>query len=251
MKYSRAKTIELINSQSKWFHRIDLGHDLITPGVYNGSTILNNLNIPEDCSGKRVLDLGTRDGFFAFEFERRGAQVVAVDYVPREKTGFHIASDILDSKVEYIHENIYNLSSSVIGTFDIVLFLGLLYHLPDPIRAINIVRSLSKDLMYLETQCIEKALLLPDGTFSDLASIHPILLEIPILQFYPNASLNNDPTNYWAPNLKALEAMLAECRFEVTKSMINNNRAIVSCKVIENARLAYFESISSTTVRKE
>jgi len=251
MKYSKAKTIELINSLPNWFHRIDLGYDIITPGVYNGLRILNNLDIPENCSGKRVLDLGTRDGFFAFELERRGAQVVAVDYVPKEKTGFHIASDILDSKVDYIHENIYNLSPSVIGTFDIVLFLGLLYHLPDPIRAINLVRSLSKDLMCLETQCIEKALLLPDGTFTDLASIHPILLEVPILQFYPNASLNNDPTNYWAPNLRALEAMLAECRFKVTKSIINGNRAIVNCKVIENLMLENLEKISSKTVRKE
>lgn len=245
MKFSKSAAQKMINSVPNWYHKIEIGTDLITPGITDGGVTLKKLDIPKDCTGKRVLDIGTRDGYFAFELEKRGAEVVAIDYVPIEKTGFHVVAELLDSKVVYIHENIYNLNPDSLGTFDIVLFLGLLYHLPDPINALNIVRSLCTDRMYLETQSIDNALMLPDGKFTSLDSISPVLTQIPLVQFYPGRSLNNDPTNYWAPNLKALEAMLSECRFTTISKLLNGNRAIVECKVVENSELDYLGKIAS------
>src|ERR1051325_1634137 len=83
--------------------------------------------IPGDLTGKRVLDIGAWDGWFSFEMERRGADVVAVDSA--EHTQFRVARDLLGSKVEYRIGDICRLSSQNFGRFDIVLFFGVLYHL--------------------------------------------------------------------------------------------------------------------------
>jgi hypothetical protein len=65
---------------------------ITTPGINNTAQVLALLDLPDDARGLRVLDLGTRDGFFAFEMERRGAEVIAVDYIPKDQTGFAVAS---------------------------------------------------------------------------------------------------------------------------------------------------------------
>ncbi|MEZ0389208.1 MAG: class I SAM-dependent methyltransferase, partial [Verrucomicrobium sp.] len=75
-------------------------------------------DFPQDCRGMRVLDIGTRDGYFAFECERRGAEVLAVDYFPAEQTGFAIAARLLNSSVEYRQKNMYELSAAELGQFD-------------------------------------------------------------------------------------------------------------------------------------
>lgn len=247
--YSQPEIRQLLSTVPHWYHRIVINDEITTPGINDGAQTLKRLQLPMDCRGKRVLDLGTRDGYFAFEMERRGAEVVAVDYVPPDKTGFAVVSRILGSKVTHLHANIYNLSPQTLGTFDIVLFLGLLYHLPDLVRALNVVRSLCHDRMYLETQSIDNALLLPDGSTVPLASVAPVLADMPLVQFYPGRTLNNDPTNYWAPNLKALTAMLTECRFSVLRQSLHQDRAIVECQTAENEELAYFNAISSSTTR--
>jgi hypothetical protein len=64
---------------------------ITTPGINNTAQVLALLDLPDDARGLRVLDLGTR-GFFAFEMERRGAEVIAVDYIPKDQTGFAVAS---------------------------------------------------------------------------------------------------------------------------------------------------------------
>src|SRR5205085_3065443 len=152
-----------IGSAKYWYHRIPIRPGIVTPGVNDAEATLAVLDPPDDCTGLRVLDLGARDGFFSFAFERRGAEVVAVDYVPADQTGFAIAAELLGSKVTYLHENVYNLTPEKHGTFDVVLCLGLLYHLPDPMRALHLMRALCRDRFYLETQAIDKASLLPDG----------------------------------------------------------------------------------------
>ena len=124
-----------IESVPYWYHRIPIQPGLVTPGVNDCATTLARLGLPDDCRGMRALDLGTRDGFFAFELERRGAQVLAVDYMPRDRSGFDIAARLVGYQGSYLQENIYNLSAEQIGSFDLVLFLGLLYHLPEIGRA--------------------------------------------------------------------------------------------------------------------
>lgn len=230
-KFSFKEVIKEISKVKHWYHQIELAPGVITPGINNSRDVFQMLNFPKDCRGLRILDLGTRDGFFAFELEKRGATVVATDYVPEKTTGFAISKKILNSKkVEYRQDNIYNLDPKTYGHFDIVLFLGLLYHLPDPLKALRLIRNVCRGRLYLETQGINNAFLLPDGKFTKLSDISPLLEKIPIMQFYPQKSLNNDPSNYWAPNLVCLDGMLQETNFTVTKKFVTGNRLIAICK---------------------
>ena len=83
-----------------------------------------------------------------------------------------------------MHANIYDLSAETLGRFDIVLFLGLIYHLPDPIEALHRVRSVAKGRLCLESHVIDNALLLSDGRSVPLASISQELGSVPLMQFY-------------------------------------------------------------------
>src|SRR3954453_6399810 len=122
MNLSDARVRERIGSVRVWYHKVPLRPGVVTPGTCDPSATLALLDLPADCRGLRALDLGTRDGYFAFELERRGAEVLAVDYVPARETGFAVAAEVLGSKVEYLQANVYGLTPERIGTFDVVLF---------------------------------------------------------------------------------------------------------------------------------
>jgi hypothetical protein len=123
--------------------------------------------------------------------------VLAIDYVPAERTGFAIAAKLLDSRVAFRHANFYHLDPRELGTFDLVLFLGLLYHLPDPVGALRLVRSLCRSRLYLETLVIDQALLLPHGSEVPLGALDDRLAAVPMMQFFPGAVRSGDPTNFW------------------------------------------------------
>lgn len=243
MKLDEKSIIEKINSRP-WYHRIEIRPGIITPGINDTSTTLKLLDLPNNCRGLRVLDLGTRDGFFAFEMERRGAEVVAIDYIDKQETGFQVASELLNSKVHFQKENIYQLTTEKYGIFDIVLFLGLIYHLPDPMRALRIVRAMCKGYLFLESHVIDNGVLLADGKTVPLAKLSHHLVNIPIMQFYQGRSLNNDPTNYWGPNLKCLEEMLIESNFKVLEKKLGGSRAIFKCEIASNTELAQYNDMA-------
>ncbi len=184
-----------------WWHRIDLGHGVVTPGVDDSRGRLKRLRLPLDLSGRSVLDVGAWDGFFSFEAERRGARrVVACDRWDSTTggaapTGFRIARDALDSKVEELPGGIEGADSRALGTFDLVLCLGVLYHVTDPFDTIQRLRALTGTLLILDTEL--------DATF----------FPRPAMAFYPGKSLRGDPTNWFAPNLSGLRAMLMEVGF--------------------------------------
>jgi len=237
---SDADVRAMVAAYPHWYHRIELRPGLVTPGTNDSPLHLRLLDLPADCSGIRALDLGARDGFFSFELERRGASVLAVDYMPAERTGFPIAAQVLGSRVVFRRANLYHLTPAEIGTFDLVLFLGLLYHLPDPIRAMRIVRSLCTSRMYLETLVIDDAMPMPDGSEAPLAQVDARLAALPLMQFFPGASCNGDPTNYWGPNVRCVEAMLAETEFRVERVARLPRRAVFQCGVVSNPPAAYY-----------
>src|SRR5215212_3755329 len=122
---------------------------------------LARLNLPASLAGQSVLDIGAWDGFFSFEAERRGAsRVVAADYYSwhgtgwgtgQGKAGFQLAREALGSRVEDADVDVMDLSPGRLGTFDVVLFLGVLYHLPNPLLALERVAAMANDLLVLET----------------------------------------------------------------------------------------------------
>ena len=244
---SDADARAMVAGYTRWYHRIEVRPGIVTPGINDSPFNLRMLELPADCSGMRVLDIGARDGFFSFELERRGADVLAVDYMPAERTGFPIAAQLLGSRVPFRQANLYHLSPAELGTFDLVLFLGLLYHLPDPIRALRIVRSLCTWRMYLETLVIDDTVLLPDGSQTTLAQMDPRLATIPLMQFFPGASCGADPTNYWGPNVHCVEAMLGETEFRVERVARVTTRALFQCAAVANPQSAYYLNAADGT----
>ncbi|MEO7271784.1 MAG: methyltransferase domain-containing protein, partial [Vicinamibacterales bacterium] len=202
-----------------WYHPIEIRPGIVTPGANDARSVLAMLDLPADCRGLRALDLGTRDGFFAFELERRGADVVAVDYMASTESGFSVASTLLGSRVTFLQRNLYQLTAAELGTFDIVLFLGLLYHLPDPLGALRLVRHLTRQRMYLET------LVLDFG--ADTAAV-------PLMRFFSGSSWAGDPTNYWGPNIRCVEQMLSEVEFAATRVVPYGERCLFACDAISD-----------------
>lgn len=203
---------EKINSK-EWYHAIEVAPGITTPGRYNPKPYLDTMGFPNDFTEKTVLDIGCYDGFFSFEAERRGAKrVLATDRHPPDHCGFSIAHKLIGSNVEYNIASVYDLSPEIHGTFDVVLFLGVLYHLRHPILALEKIHSVCKEYAFVETHVLDNNLIYNQAHFK-LKNLHPALVETSIMQFYPNGELNNDVSNWIAPNIKCVEQMLASSGF--------------------------------------
>lgn len=189
----------------RWYHTIDLGQGVVTRGVDNSLERLARVHLPTDLSGRSVLDIGAWDGFFSFEAERRNAsRVVATDHYAwhgagwgtgQGKEGFQLARAVLNSRVEDVDLDVMDLSRERVGTFDVVLFLGVLYHLPNPLLALERVAAVTGGLLILETV------------------VDMVGLRRPAAAFYPDRELNDDPTNWWGPNQAAVTGMLRSVGF--------------------------------------
>lgn len=229
---------DAIASVPIWYHRIELAPGVVTPGINDSPGTLAHLRLPNDCSGLRALDVGARDGFFSFELERRGADVLALDYMPPQKTGFAVARELLGSGVEYVTDNVYNVTVERYGQFDIVLFLGVLYHLRNPLQALDVLWEVCRGQIFVETQLLDHAFLRPDGSFRSLSERDEELGVVPLMQFYPRASLNGDFTNWWAPNAACLRALLDAAGFDVEHLEVLGTRGIAhGTKSLDPSRL--------------
>ena len=217
---------KMIDSVPIWHHRIELSPGIFTPAVQWTNEVLADINLPEDLSGLRVLDLGARDGFFSFECEKRGAaEVIAVDYSPGELTGFAVASKILNSKVKWITANVYRINELNLGKFDLILFLGVIYHLRNPYLAIDRIYDAIRidGKVIVESHVIDGGFVNENGDWSDLKDIDPRLAKLQIAQFY-QGDLGGDDTNAWAPSLNTLEVMFKNSGFTVDSSWSNHFR---------------------------
>ncbi len=214
----------------EWWHGgMDLGHGVITQGAQQPAmSLLPRLVLPE-LAGKSVIDVCTWDGYIAFECERRGAsRVVATDSLAWNKDsdpnlmpyrtgrdGFDLAHEALNSKVEAVECEVLDLSPHKLGTFDVVLFLGVIYHMRHPLLALERVAALCDDLLILESYV--------ETTENDA----------PLMRFLPDSSLNDDPTNWWAPNTACIEAMLRDVGLaEVSIVSTFGNRAVFHARKV-------------------
>ncbi|MGA3189584.1 MAG: methyltransferase domain-containing protein, partial [Bryobacteraceae bacterium] len=198
-----------------FYHSIELPNGSVIPGL---QTIdqqrwrIAQFPIPQDLHGKRVLDIGAWDGWFSFEMERRGAEVVAVDST--KDTRFLEAKRMLHSKVEHVVADICYLTPRDIGYFDIVLFFGVLYHVKHPILALERVCELTTDLACIESFVTDDQ---PTGT-------------TPTMEFYEGAQLADQFDNWMGPNISCLMAMCRTAGFaRVDFKSAANSRAHVIC----------------------
>ena len=152
----------------EWYHTIDLGDGVVTPGQYDLTPMLPHYGLPASLSGKSVLDVGPAHGFFAFEFERRGATVATAelpnwaehDASPVLREEFALAGDLPEayhrgalgfaiearrSQVRRYFCNVYDLTPERVGTYDLVFCASVLLHLTDPLRALYGIRKVCRD----------------------------------------------------------------------------------------------------------
>jgi tRNA (mo5U34)-methyltransferase len=193
---SSAELQDAVNAIS-WYHRMPLPGGIVTPGESDTARGLPRLRLPERLDGQSVLDIGAWDGFYSFEAKRRGAaRVLATDSYSwtgpgwGSKAGFLLARQALGLDVEDLDIDVMELSPDRVGTFDVVLLLGVLYHLKDPITAVERAASVTGRLLVVETV----------ANFA--------WLPVPTARLFVGAELNSDDTNWWALNPVALRALL-------------------------------------------
>ncbi len=195
-----------VAKEDYWFHQIELPHNLTTPGWSKPRTEkLPYYGLPDDMHGMRVLDIGCAEGFFSFEAERRGAsEVIAVDSFPDSIRRFNICRTALESKAVAFLTNVYDLSPRTFGTFDLVMFFGVLYHLRHPILALEKIASVCSGKLLLQTANYE------DEALGDLsvARFHPFGIESG-----PAENPTFDPTVFWLPNAACVRDMLLHTDF--------------------------------------
>jgi tRNA (mo5U34)-methyltransferase len=149
-----------------WYHTQELAPGVVTPGMFDLRPLVDRYQIPVDLSGQRALDVGTFEGFWAFELERRGADVTAVDvdsiqdldWPPRLRPskdgrrgeGFELARTALGSAVERVGISIYDATPELLGgTFDLVFCGSVLIHLRDPMLALERMAGLCRGRLIL------------------------------------------------------------------------------------------------------
>jgi tRNA (mo5U34)-methyltransferase len=187
-----------------WFHQIDFGNGIVSPGRIAIETLRKQADVyfRGGIAGKSVLDIGCWDGYNSIEAMCRGAsRVLATDHFAwsdgcwGKREAFELARAHLAPAIEVMDSVIHDLTTGRIGTFDIVLFAGVLYHVRNPLRVLTSLAPLAKEVFIVETHL--------DARW----------VRRPAMIFYPGREQDNDPTNWWGPNAACVEAMLRDVGF--------------------------------------
>jgi tRNA (mo5U34)-methyltransferase len=208
-----------VQSRQDWFHTIELPDGTRTPGSVSWEyqqQFLERIQLPERLDGLRVLDIGCYDGFFSFEAERRGADVVAIDVHPVHIRCFELARDLLGSKIPYHQMSVYDLDAKVLGgPFDIVFFFGVFYHLRHPLMSLDNIWNICRDYVLMESHVCDNQFVLDDGSVTTLEEIDPRLVDTPISRYYPHNELNAaDYSNWFGFNIKGVLDSLTSSGFK-------------------------------------
>ncbi|MBC6982693.1 TIGR04290 family methyltransferase [Caulobacter sp. 17J80-11] len=205
----------------EWFHNIELEGVPTAPDHFlhdypNVKWKTFAHAVPADLTGKTVLDIGCNGGFYAIEMKRRGAErVVGLDTDERYLAQARFAAEVTGQEIEFRNLSVYDVAK-LEERFDLVLFLGVLYHLRHPLLALDLIHDhVAGDLMILQSMqrgATATAPVRPDYDFWEKAQFDTPAW--PKLHFIEQAYAG-DWTNWWAPNAACTEAMLRSSGFEV------------------------------------
>ncbi len=218
-----------------WHQKWEIFQGVFVPGRNSISDLCTHAKLPANLAGKRVLDVGAWHGCFSFECERRGAsEVIAYSLEDPEEVGFYRLKEILGSKVQYIKGSAYTLSPRELGTFDIVLFFGVLYHLRYPLLAIDRLRSVTQGQIFVETHVIDNHPWLrgSDGAPTPIAP-KADLQRTPIWRQYREFELGpKDYSNWFGPNTAAVIEGFETAGFQIALVDSWGDRAAFQGKAI-------------------
>jgi tRNA (mo5U34)-methyltransferase len=203
-----------VDEIDNWYHTMELAPGVETPGEFDLRPYVARHQLPERMDGMRAIDVATFNGFWAFEMERRGAEVVALDLEDpaeldwpalRPRTvpdasigqGFHLAREALGSKVERVVTNLYDADPEVLGKFDFAFCGSVLIHLRNQFGALDRINGLLRDGgQFLSVE-----------PYSRIAGLHPLPIAI-YRAHRPTAPV------FWEPAARTWKMMLEACGFE-------------------------------------
>jgi len=233
-----------ISAMPFWYHKIQLPYELVTPGWAPLDPAA--YKIPESLNGKRVLDVGSWDGYWTFEALKRGArEVVAIDdfsdYLgsldKRDRRAWE-TFDLCRSALGYsedvcrrIEMSIYDVSEDRLGIFDVVFFFGILYHLRYPLLALDIISAICKEEIYVESAILDDFSPYRGGMGQGYPGRQVVM------EFYPGKEYGNNETNWWAPTLYCMMNMIKASGFENTEGWkFTNPESLQLCRGFAKGR---------------
>jgi tRNA (mo5U34)-methyltransferase len=204
-----------------WFHNIDLEGVPTAPNHFLGDYPTLKWRrfahaIPADLRGLSVLDIGCNAGFYSLEMKRRGAsRVVAIDSDEGYLAQARFAAEVSGADIDFRRLSVYQVAA-LHERFDLVLFMGVLYHLRYPILALDILHEhVVRDQMVFQCMLrgsMEAGRIEPDYPFSETGIF--LRPDFPAM-FFIEKSYSSDHTNWWIPNRAGVEAMLRSAGFDI------------------------------------
>ena len=233
----RSDLEQRIEALAPWFHNIKLNDIWTAPdhflGDYPGAKFRRfAARLPEDLSGKSVLDIGCNAGFYSIEMKRRGAaRVLGIDSDERYLDQARLASETLGfDDIEFARLDVYDVGA--LGEkFDLVIFMGVLYHLRHPLLALDLIREhVAKDLLLFQSmQRGSKHVLKLDKDYPFAESGMFFESSFPKLHFIEREYCG-DWSNWWIPNRACTEAMLRSSGFSIDKQI---EEEVYLCRVAD------------------
>ncbi len=206
-------------ARTSWYHSFEILPGITTPGQIemNAAARLDMFGVAADLKGIKALDIGTWDGPVAFELERRGAEVTALDVQDPNETGFNTAKTILDSRVTYVKCDVVGMRNVLQNKFDLVIFCGVFYHLKNPVEAFESISLLLAEsgivcfegegfLHYAETTA--------GVPVTDLPLTAMAQSDVPLALSY--AAGYKQASNWFVPNLACLKSWLTAAGLTMT-----------------------------------
>jgi tRNA (mo5U34)-methyltransferase len=239
-RWTREQIEARVAALGQWFHNMDLDGVETAPDHFLGDYPRMKWRrfahaIPRDLSGKSVLDVGCNAGFYSIEMKRRGARrVVGIDSDDAYLAQARFAAEVCGTDIELHRMSVYDVGK--LGErFDVVLFMGVLYHLRHPLLALDVLREhVVGDLLVFQSMQRGSKGVLPlekDYPFSE----ESIFLEPGYPQmFFVERSYSKDPTNWWIPNRACVEAMLRSAGFRIE---MHPEEEVYLCRRSEGAAL--------------
>ncbi|HEX2560133.1 TIGR04290 family methyltransferase [Phenylobacterium sp.] len=212
---------EKARALGSWFHNIDLNGVQTAPDHFlsdypNVKWRQFEHAIPADLTGKSVLDIGCNGGFYSIQMKRRGAdRVLGVDFDDRYLEQARFAAQVTGEDIEFRKLSVYDVAE--LGeTFDVVLFMGVLYHLRHPLLALDLIHEhVAKDLLIFQSmQRGAKEVFPVEANYTFWEEKHFDEPGYPKMHFIEH-EYADDWTNWWAPNAACVEAMLRSAGFSI------------------------------------
>ena len=221
MELSSTEIRRQVEALGPWFHNMELNGVATAPNHFLGNYPFIKWRkfadaIPADLSGKTVLDIGCNAGFYSIEMKRRGAdRVLGIDFDEGYLAQARFAAEVADCDIEFRLLSVYDVGA-LQEKFDVILFMGVLYHLRHPLLALDLIREhVAKDLLIFQS--------MQRGS-TDVAQVEQNYdfwqrdlfdrPEFPKMHFIEHRYAD-DPTNWWVPNRACTEAMLRSSGFEI------------------------------------